>query len=108
MPFGLYQFKTMLFGLYGTAVTFQRLMDKVLQLYNQYAAAYINDIVIYSNSWKAHLKHVLQAFRSAGLTANPVKCHLANGEMMNLGYRVARGHLSLLIGKVQALAECLE
>ncbi|XP_065434808.1 scavenger receptor cysteine-rich type 1 protein M130-like [Chrysemys picta bellii] len=47
-PFGLFQFVTMPFGLHGAAATFQHLMNKVLQPHNQYAAAYIDDIVVYS------------------------------------------------------------
>ena len=47
-PFGLYQFKVMPFGLSGAPATFQRLMDKLLQGMWEYAAAYLDDLVIYS------------------------------------------------------------
>ncbi len=42
-----------------------------------YAAAYLDDIIIYSQDWQRHMVHlreVLRALRGAGLTANPKKC----------------------------------
>lgn len=51
----LYQFRTMLFGLHGTSVAFQKLMDQVLQPLDSYAAAYVDVIVIDSQHWEEHL-----------------------------------------------------
>ncbi|KYO45417.1 hypothetical protein Y1Q_0015088 [Alligator mississippiensis] len=48
MPWGLYEFVRMPFGLHGVAATFQRLMDRLLAPHAGYAAAYIDDIIIYS------------------------------------------------------------
>ena len=45
-PTGLFHFTTMPFGLHGAAATFQRLMDQVLRGAEDYAAAYIDDVVI--------------------------------------------------------------
>lgn len=53
-PPGLYHFKVMPFGLQRAAATFQRLMDQVLSGTEDFAAAYIDDVVIYSASWKEH------------------------------------------------------
>ncbi len=76
-PFGLHQFVTLPFGLFGAPATFQRLMDKILRPHTAYAAAYLDDIIIYSQDWQRHMVHlreVLRALRGAGLTANPKKC----------------------------------
>ncbi len=76
-PFGLHQFITLPFCLFGAPATFQRLMDKVLRPHSAYAAAYLDDIIIHSNDWQRHMEHlraVLRALRVAGLTANPQKC----------------------------------
>ncbi len=75
-PFGLHQFVTLPFGLFGAPATFQRLMDKVLRPHSAYAAAYLDDIIIHSNDWQRHMEHlraVLRSLRVAGLTSNPAE-----------------------------------
>uniref|UniRef100_A0A0E9WPT5 ribonuclease H n=1 Tax=Anguilla anguilla TaxID=7936 RepID=A0A0E9WPT5_ANGAN len=49
-PFGHFQFTILPFGLHGAPATFQRLMDKVLRGTEHFAAAYLDDIVIFSFS----------------------------------------------------------
>lgn len=81
-------------------------MDKVLRPHQDYAAAYLDDIVIHSTSWENHLQHleaVLQALREAGLTANPAKCSLALEEANYLGYTVGRGNVKPQVKKVDAI-----
>ncbi|KAK7882011.1 hypothetical protein WMY93_028185 [Mugilogobius chulae] len=76
-PAGLFQFTVMPFGLHGAPATFQRLMDQVLQGCDHCSAAYLDDVVIYSNTWEDHLQHltlVLEKIQQAGLTLNPSKC----------------------------------
>ena len=63
-PRGLYQFNVMPFGLNGAPATFQRMMDHVLQGTEESVGVYLDDIVVYSNTWPEHLQHlkvVLQA-----------------------------------------------
>ncbi len=88
-PFGLHQFVTLPFGLFGAPATFQRLMDKILRPHTAYAAAYLDDIIIYSQDWQRHMVHlreVLRALRGAGLTANPKKCAIGWVEVRYLGF----------------------
>lgn len=47
---GLFQFKCMPFGLHGTAASFQHLMDKFLAPHECYAAAYIDNIIFFSEN----------------------------------------------------------
>ena len=61
--FGLFQFRVMSFGLQGAPATFQRLMDKVLQGQEDYAAAYIDDLVIHSTTWEEHLTQIRTVFQ---------------------------------------------
>lgn len=49
-PWRLFEFTRMLFGLHEAVATFQRLMDHVLVLHTMYATAYIDDVVIYSQT----------------------------------------------------------
>ncbi|KAI7792491.1 hypothetical protein IRJ41_015712, partial [Triplophysa rosa] len=83
-PFGLHQFVTLPFGLFGAPATFQRLMDRILRPHATYAAAYLDDIIIYSNDWQRHMEHlraVLRSLRVAGLMANPNKCVIGRVEV---------------------------
>lgn len=47
-----------MFGLQGAPVMFQRLMDKVLQGTTGFAAAYLVNVVIFSESWEEHMANV--------------------------------------------------
>jgi hypothetical protein len=52
------------------------MMDCLLRGLSSYTAAYLDDLVIFSTSWKEHIKHlgvVMERLRSAGLTARPIK-----------------------------------
>lgn len=55
-PWGLYEFKRMPFSLHGAVEMFQRLIDWALAPHQRYAAAYLADIIIYSNKLEQHLK----------------------------------------------------
>ena len=69
---GLFQFRVMPFGLSGAPATFQRMMDRLLQGTDNFAAAYLDDLVVYSDTWEAHCHHlrqVLQRLSNNGLTA---------------------------------------
>ena len=64
-PFGKYEFVTMPFGLRNTPATFQRLMDVVLVDMQEFACTYMDDMIIYSNTWDEHMAHtntVLERF----------------------------------------------
>ncbi|CAJ0964630.1 unnamed protein product [Ranitomeya imitator] len=79
-PDGCFQYVRMPFGLQGAPATFQRAMDRVLAPHKAYAAAYLDDIVIFSPDWESHLEKVqavFDAIREAGFTINPKKCALA-------------------------------
>ncbi len=78
-PLGLYQFTVFPFGLHGAPATFQRLMDRVLQGCEEWSAAYLDDVVIHSNSWAEHLQQVQQTIekiQAAGLKLNVAKCEV--------------------------------
>nr|XP_055032771.1 uncharacterized protein LOC129421341 [Misgurnus anguillicaudatus] len=103
---GHWQYRVLPFGLHGAPATFQRLMDVLLRPHQLYAAAYIDDVVIHSETWEDHLERlrkVLLELRQAGLTANPRKCHLALAEAKYLGYQVGRGLIRPQEKKVAAI-----
>ncbi|KAI4902503.1 hypothetical protein NFI96_000908 [Prochilodus magdalenae] len=104
-PSGLYHFLTMPFRLQGATASFQRLMDEVLRGKENFAAAYIDDVVVYSSSWKEHLRHlsIVLKINEAGLTANPSKCHLSCKEVSYLGYILGGGQIRPQVDKVEAV-----
>ena len=71
------------FGLQGAPATFQRMMDRLIDGCDAYAAAYLDDLIIHSNTWEEHLQHIksiLVRLRAAGLTAKPTKCQFGMRE----------------------------
>ncbi|MGH0143181.1 UNVERIFIED_CONTAM: hypothetical protein FKN15_019131 [Acipenser sinensis] len=83
-------------------------MDKVLRPHHQYAAAYIDDVVIFSSTWKEHLDRlaaVLQSLREAGLTVNLGKCAFGKQETQYLGFSMGNGRVKPVASKVQALVD---
>src|SRR4029434_5917118 len=108
-PQGLFHFLVMPFGLQGAPATFQRLMDRVLAGTDSFAAAYLDDIVVYSTTWEEHLRHlgeVLQRIKRAGLIVHPRKCALAQEEVRYLGHVLGRGVIRPQKDKVQAVQAC--
>ena len=60
---GLFELHVMPFGLTNAPAVFQRLMKQVVSGLNpldgpSFVAVYINDLLIYSRSWKEHLNHL--------------------------------------------------
>ena len=108
-PDGLYQFRTLPFGLFGAPATFQRLMDRVLRPHAAFAAAYLDDVIIHSTSWAQHMRHVgavLESLRQAGLTANPKKCAIGRAEVRYLWYHLGSGQVRPLVDKTAAITTC--
>ncbi len=105
-PLGLFQFTVLPFGLHGAPATFQRLMDQVLQGCEDWSAAYLDDVVIHSNSWVEHLQHlqqILKRIEEAGLTLNISKGEWARQEANYLGYHLGNGQLRPQVDKVEAI-----
>ena len=84
-------------------------MDRVLRPHAAYAAAYLDDVIIHSNTWAEHVRQVavvLESLRQAGLTANPRKCAVGRREVRYLGYHLGGGQVRPLVDKTAAIAAC--
>ena len=95
-PFGLYQFTRMPFGLQGAPATFQRMVDRLLEGLGGFSKSYIDDIIIFSNSWREqcdHFETVLSRIENAGLTVKPRKCQLGMAECLYLGHIIGNGRV---------------
>ena len=65
------------FGLSGASATFQRMMDGLLRGLKSFTSVYIDDIIIFSETWEDHIKHVrevLERLRKGKLKAKMKKC----------------------------------
>ena len=90
---GLLEFTCLPFGLRNGPAVFQRVMNKVLARFLWlFVLVYIDDIVVYSGSFKQHLQHinsVLEAIAQANITLSPPKCHIGYQSLILLGQRVS-------------------
>ena len=82
------------FGLSNAPGTFQRLMNHVLQEYlDEFLTVYIDDIVIYSETFEKHLIHLEKTFRKikeANLTLGLEKCEFAKEKLKFLGHEISK------------------
>ncbi|GFV59316.1 hypothetical protein TNCV_2340571 [Trichonephila clavipes] len=107
-PFGTYIPKKMIFGLVCAPYYFCKLMAQVLEGLEQFALPYIDDIAIFSQGWKDHVKHidiVLGRLRKAGLKVKPSKCKFAQEEVLFLEHRIGSGSRSPSDLKIKAIAD---
>jgi Reverse transcriptase (RNA-dependent DNA polymerase) len=105
---GLWQFKQMPFGLRNGPSIFQRMMQSILASFLwTFSLVYIDDIVVYSKSYKEHLEHdqVLRACTEAHLTLALKKCHCMYMLILLLGQKVSRLGLSTHKEKIKAVTE---
>lgn len=106
LPFGKYEFLVMPFGLAGAPAIFQQLMDSLFNDMAGKVATYLDDIVIYSQTWTDHLAHVHEALdrlQKAGLTLKPSKCFFGMRACTYLGHEVGDGEIKPLGDKISAI-----
>ena len=104
---GLYEYKVMPFGMTGAPAMFQRLMTCVLSgLQWQQCLVYIDDILIFANSFEEHLSRlqtVFQRLRQAKLKLKLTKCHFLLPQVEFLGHIVSREGVKPNPAKVEAI-----
>src|SRR6266540_358410 len=69
-------------------------MNHILRKYlRNFILVYLDDIIIYSKTWKGHLNHlriVFEALREAGLMVKVKKCDFAKKELKFLEHIISR------------------
>ena len=103
---GLFEFNVMPFGLSNAPAIFQELMAIVLQGLSQFATAYLDDILIFSETLETHLSHLEAVFdklRQHGLKLKLKKCSFLQLETHYLGFVINCRGISPDPSKVEAI-----
>ena len=108
-PFDHFQFRVMGFGLTNAPATFQTMMNHILRPYlRKFAVVFLDDILIFSKTWKEHLSHVemvLQSLEKNQLYCKPSKCQFGATEILFLGHRVSGFSIGPDSEKLKAVAD---
>jgi hypothetical protein len=109
IKYGIYKYLIMPFELINESSTFQNFMNDTLMDYlDEFVVAYLNDIIVYSNSKKEHIQHVrkiLQRLREANIQADVDKCEFHITETKFLGMIVGRDDIKMDFEKVRAIVD---
>ena len=82
------------------------MMDRLIAGMGGFCAAYLNNLVVFSESWEEHLQHldhVLGYLSKAGLTAKPSECQFAMDQCVYLGHMVGNRTVQPEVSKVEAV-----
>jgi hypothetical protein len=87
---GLFEWLVMPFGLTNSLATFTRIMNDILRPFtNTFVVVYLDEILIYNETWAEHLQHIHQALhtlRRHNLYTNLEKCSFSMDRVNYLGY----------------------
>ena len=81
-------------------------MSKVLTVLNNFTFTYLDDILIFSETYEEHLHHlcsVFEKFQTAGLKIKLSKCQLFKTHLHYLGHRISANGLEPLPEKLEAI-----
>ena len=97
LPPVLMAYNCMPFGLKNASAKFQRVMDFELQKHGltEFAYAYIDDLIIASDTWEEHVEHVrrvMEMLQSCGLKIHPSKSIFGSDVLEYLGHNVVGKH----------------
>ena len=88
---GKYQWNVVPFGLATAVSTFQYLMSTVLTSLNNLTFTYLDDVLVFSETYDDHLHHlnvVLKKFQKGGLKIQLSKCQFFKSHLHYLGHRI--------------------
>lgn len=108
-PFGTYRWKRMPFGLKNSPSTFMRLIDRFRAgLQDVSILAYLDDLIIISQSFKEHLEDLRKVFDRLlmfKLRLNRDKCYFIKESIKYLGHLITPQGIRPDPGKVAAILE---
>ena len=109
IPFGLFQYNVMPFGLATAPATFMRLMSIVFSgmIYNS-CLVYLDDIIIFGQTIIEHnqrLESVLKRLQNANLKLKPTKCYFGKKSVAFLGHIISDKGISTDPEKLKRIQE---
>ena len=109
-PFCKWEFNMVPFGLAQAPAYFQALISEVLKGLSHFAIAYLDDIIIFSQTEEEHLKHLEIIFRrlkEAGLKLKRSKCSFIKLHIEYLGHLISEKGIEPMPDKLTAIKEML-
>jgi len=104
---GTYKYLVMPFGLCNAPAAFQLWINEVLMEHSDmYCIAYLDDVLIYSNTLQRHRKDVsnlLQAIQKSGMMVKPSTCFFHQSETEYLGFIIGQEGVKTDLVKTQAI-----
>ncbi|MBW0465942.1 hypothetical protein O181_005657 [Austropuccinia psidii MF-1] len=107
---GIYEYTRVLFGIKNAPAHFQRMMDTIFQeeILEGWMVVYIDDIIIYSETWKDHMQYIDKAVSKCtpiNLKTLFKKCNFGQQELLALGHKVSGLSLEIEQNKVAAVLQ---
>jgi len=103
--YGLFKPTVMQFGTMNAAAVFQWYINNTIwEALDELASAYLDDLLIYSNSEEEHVEHVIwvmQSLLEAGLHLKPEKCEYHKEAVRYLGLIISTQGISMDEDKVE-------
>ncbi|KAI1001074.1 hypothetical protein K3495_g7124 [Podosphaera aphanis] len=107
--YGPYEQLVTPFSLSTAPAIFQRYINDIIyDVLDKYATAYLDDIIIFSNSEEEHIKHVrevLKRLRASGLQIDIDKCDFYTKKTKYLGLIITLGAIEMNPERVKAILE---
>ena len=103
---GQYEFVRVPFGLVNAPSMFMMLMNEVLEGMEDFTQAYLDDIIVFSETEEEHIKHIEAVFdrlNKHNLKLKLKKCKFFQKEIEYLGFKISQSGISPNPDKVQAI-----
>ncbi|MBW0496921.1 hypothetical protein O181_036636 [Austropuccinia psidii MF-1] len=102
---GIYEYTRMQFGIKNSPAHFQRMMDTIFkeEILEGQMVVYIDDIIIYSDTWEDHLKYIDRALSKCtpiNLKISLKRFNFGQQELLALGHKVSGLSLAIHQNKV--------
>ena len=105
--YGHFEYTVMPFGLTNAPATFQHFINDCIRDYlDIFCTAYLDDILIYSNTLEEHQVHVykvLEALRQQGVLLKPEKCEFHTQSTKYLGLIIESGGIKMDPKKIETI-----